>query len=97
MKNIIYFSVKHPISLLMIFLALALLGIISLLRVGIDYMPKMGDRKIHVVTEYSGITPSEIRRVVAIPLERGLSSVKSLKNMESVCRTGISIITLNFK
>lgn len=97
MKNVIYFSVRHPISVLMIFLALSLLGIISLFRIGIDYMPKIGDRKIHVVTEYNGITAAEIRRVVSIPLERSLSSIKSLKNMESVCRTGISIITLNFK
>lgn len=96
MKNIIEFSVKHPIPIFMALLALLILGIISCFTMNVDFLPILESRKLLVSTEYDGISAQEIKNLVTVPLENAFASLSGLKKITSVSRDGISLITVEF-
>ncbi len=89
-------SVKKPVATVMFFLGVILLGIISLKNLSVDLLPSLSYPKITVVTEYSGALPEEIEKLITQPLEAQLSPIPGVKNIKSVSREGVSIITVEF-
>ena len=90
------FGVKKPVTVLMIFTAMIVLGIISLPLLGLDLMPEIEIPVISVITAYQGAGPEEIENKISEPLEDSLSTVSSLDKIESVSREGVSTVTLKF-
>jgi HAE1 family hydrophobic/amphiphilic exporter-1 len=89
-------SVKRPVATIMFFLGIILLGIISLKNLSVDLLPSLSYPKITVVTEYPGALPEEIEKLITQPLEAKLSPISGVKNVKSVSREGVSIITVEF-
>ncbi|MCR5045238.1 MAG: efflux RND transporter permease subunit [Treponema sp.] len=97
MKKLLDFSIKHPISVLMYFALLLLLGIISIFFINASLLPQTKDRWIFVNVEYQGVKANEIRKLIAIPLEENLSGLKNIKNCESLSRDGSCSIKIELK
>jgi HAE1 family hydrophobic/amphiphilic exporter-1 len=89
-------STKRPVSTIMFFLGIILLGFISLTRLNINLLPDLNYPKLTVLTEYPGLGPEEIEQYITKNLEANLSSVKGIKKVDSVSKEGVSIITLEF-
>ncbi|RKX79639.1 MAG: hypothetical protein DRP87_02320 [Spirochaetes bacterium] len=87
----------HPVSVLMFYLALLLFGTVSLFRLNVELLPDISLPLAHVVTAYENMPAEETEQLVTIPLENVLSSVEGVKQIDSVTRKGISIITLSFR
>lgn len=94
MKHIIRFSIKHPISILMAVISIILLGIISLMFLKADFLPVIQKRKLLVSTEYQGISAKDMKSLVTIPLEDSFGSLSGMKNIVSVSRDSLSLITI---
>lgn len=94
MNKIIHFSVKHPITVFMGILSFVIMGFISIYFMNIDFMPVIQKRKLLVSTEYEGITAKEVKTLITKPLEDSLSSLGGMKNITSVSRDGVSLITV---
>lgn len=94
MKRIIHFSVKHPVTVFMGILTFVIMGINSIYFMNIDFMPVIQKRKLLVSTEYDGISAKEIKSLITKPLEDSLSSLGGMKNVTSVSRDGLSLITV---
>ena len=97
MKNLISFSIKHPVSALMYFCLTALLGLVAMFFINVDYLPEAKDRFLIVDANYQGADAKEIRRLVSIPLEENLSSLRGVKNIESLSSDGRSAIKIELK
>ena len=97
MKKAIEFSVKHPVSALMYFSLAIFLGAISVFCMNTSLLPKTRDRFILASTNYDGVRAEEIRKLVTIPLEQALASLKDVKNIESVSRDGSCAIKIELK
>ncbi len=89
-------SIKRPVATIMFFIGIILLGIISLKNLSVDLLPSLSYPKITVITEYSGALPEEVEKLITEPLEARLSPVPGVKNIKSVSREGLSIITIEF-
>lgn len=81
----------------MIFLAVAMIGAISLSKLRVSLLPDIEFPKITVLTSFKNASPSEIRDLVTRPLEESLSSVTGVKKIDSKSIEGLSIITLTFE
>ena len=90
-------SVKRPVTTILVFVALVVLGLFSLRNLPIDLMPDIETNTIMVMTSYSGASASDIEQNVTRPLENTLNSVEHLKHITSNSRENISIITLEFE
>lgn len=93
-KGIVSFSVNHPVSIIMIVLATVLVGLICLLNIKLDFLPAMQERNILITARYEGISSYEMQKLVTVPVEDSFTSLKGLKNINSVTRDGISLVNL---
>ncbi len=89
-------SVRYPVTTLMVFLAMILLGLFSLTQLGLDLMPNIEIPVISVITTYRGAGPEEVESKITEVLEDRLSTVANLDSIESTSEEGLSIISLKF-
>ena len=90
-------SVNKPVTVALIFVTVAILGIFSLTKLSTNLFPDMGENTILVVTSYSGASAADIETNVSKPLENTLNSVSNLKHLSSTSKENISVISLEFE
>ena len=90
-------SVKRPVTTILIFVALIVMGLYSLTQLPIDLYPEIELPFIGVVTTYSGASASDIETNVTRPVEDALNSVSNLKEITSTSSDGLSVIFMNFE
>ncbi len=73
--NLPEFGVKRAVTTIMIFLAMIILGLVSLTGLGIDLMPEIEIPTIGVVTKYEGAGPQEVESRLTKVLEAQLATV----------------------
>jgi len=89
-------AVTKPISTMMIFVGIIVMGIYSLSYLPIDLYPKMDPPFISVMTSYPGANAGEIETNVTKLIENQLNTVQDLDQITSVTYDNLSIITLQF-
>ena len=95
--NIYKTSVNNPITSIILFVAIAIMGIFSLTRLGIDLFPDIESNMMMVMTSYQGASAEDIENNVTRPLENVLNGVDHLENITSQSKENISIVTLEFE
>ena len=88
--------VERPVATLMIFIAAAVFGIVSYLRLPLNLMPDLSYPTLTVRTEVEGYAPQEVESQVSRPIEEALSTTQGLQELESRSRAGISDVVLEF-
>ena len=90
-------AVRKPITTILIYVAIAIIGVFSLSRLSIDLFPEMGENTIMVFTTYTGASASDIENNISQPLENVLNSVSNLKHITSTSKENYSIVSLEFE
>ncbi len=90
-------AVKRPITTIMIFVALIVMGVYSLNKLPIDFYPDIDFPAISVVTTYSGASSADIEANVTRAIEDNLNTVSNLKDISSVSRDNMSIVICEFE
>ena len=90
-------SVKRPVTTILIFVALMVIGFYSLVQLPVDLYPEIELPFVTVMTTYPGASASDIESNVTRPLEDVLNSVSNLKELTSTSSDGLSVIFLNFE
>ncbi len=90
-------SVKRPVTTILIFVAVVIIGLFSLQKLPIDLYPDIETNTIMVMTSYQGASAEDIEQNVTRPLENTLNSVEHLKHITSNSKENISIVTLEFE
>ena len=89
-------SIRRPVAVAMGFVAVVMLGVLSITRLPIDLLPDVAYPKLVVYTSYPDVAPAEVERFVTEPIERQVSAVPGVERVESVSREGVSLVTLRF-
>ena len=64
------FSIKKPVTTIMIFLAFSLIGVISLTRLPVELYPDISFGQISIIINIrGGIPPTEVESMVSRPIE----------------------------
>ncbi len=79
-------SVKRPVTTILIFVAVVIIGLFSLQKLPIDLYPDIETNTIMVMTSYQGASAEDIEQNVTRPLENTLNSVEHLKHITSTPR-----------
>ena len=90
-------AVKKPIMTALVYVAIAILGVYSVMKLPIDLFPDMGSNHIMVFTVYAGASAADIENNVTKPIENVLNSVEDLKEMTSQSKENYSIVTLEYE
>ena len=96
--NIPEFAVKRSITILMIFSALILFGLVSLIRLPVELYPNVSFGEISILVQVrGGIPPTEVEELVTKPVEEAISTVSHLEQVLSISKEGESTVVLSFK
>ena len=90
-------SVKRPVTTILIFIGLMVIGLYSLVQLPVDLYPEIELPFVTVMTTYPGASASDIESNVTRPIEDVLNSVSNLKDLTSTSSDGLSVIFLNFE
>ncbi len=90
-------AILKPVTTVLIFVAVAIIGLFSLSRLPIDRFPEMDPPYITVMTTYAGASASEVETNVTKLIENSLNSVDGLKELTSTSRDNISAVVLELE
>lgn len=90
-------AVNKPISTLMVFIAILVLGIASYIQLPVDQYPKMDPPYLTVMATYPGANASDIEENVTKILENQLNSVDDLKKLKSTSYDNLAVVSLEFE
>lgn len=90
-------AIDKPVTTALIFVAVIIIGVFSFLKLPIDQFPEIDPPYIMVMTTYPGANASEIETNVTKLMENTLNSVDGLKELTSVSKDNMSVVTLEFQ
>ncbi len=96
MKKLAEFSVKHPITILMLVMAILLLGYISFRRLGIDLFPDLSNPRIFVELKAGERPPEEIENRFVDLIESLAIRQRGVMDVSSRIRVGSAQITVEY-
>lgn len=89
-------AVKKPVTTILIFFILIVLGIYCTLQLPMDMFPNMDIPYMLVMTSYPNAGPEEVEQSLTRTLESSLSGISGLKKLQSQSSAGQSLIILEF-
>ncbi|MCL2626559.1 MAG: efflux RND transporter permease subunit [Cystobacterineae bacterium] len=89
-------SIKRPVFTVMMSMALVVLGVLGLTRLGTDLFPDISFPVITVQTIYRGAGPSEVETQVMKPIEDAIAGISGLDFVHSYSRENAGIIVAQF-
>lgn len=95
--NLPEISVRRPITTIMLFAAIVIIGFVSFQRLPIDLFPEIEPPVISVLTQYPGASAQDVELNISKEIESGLSSINNLKKISSVSIDDISVVQLEFE
>ena len=95
--DLIKFSIKNPVTIIVSVLIVVLFGLISLGNLPYQLTPNVSKPEIKITTVWPGATPYEIEREIIEEQEDALKSLNNLAEFESSSSDNAGEITLSFK
>ena len=89
-------SLRRPVATAMLYVGIAVVGVVSFLRLPIDLLPDVAFPTLSVWTTYSDAGPAEVERWVTEPIEQSLYSIPGTRGISSRSREGQSLVQLEF-
>ena len=90
-------AINKPVTTILVFVAVLVIGIFSFLRLPIDQFPDIEAPYITVMTTYPGASASEVETNVTKILENTLNSVDGLEEITSTSKDNMSLVMLKLK
>ncbi|MHB9155469.1 MAG: efflux RND transporter permease subunit, partial [Endomicrobiales bacterium] len=95
--NILRLPIDRPVTTVMLFIGVALMGFISWTRIPQELFPSLEYPQITIVTKYEGAGPEESEKLISKIVEEAAGTVKNIKKVGSVSKEGVSIVTCEFR
>ncbi|MFA5649349.1 MAG: efflux RND transporter permease subunit [Bacteroidales bacterium] len=90
-------AIEKPVTTLLIFIGVVIIGLFSLLRLPIDLFPEIEPPFISVMTAYPGASANEIETNITRLLENRLNAVDGLKEINSSSKDNMSMVFLELE
>lgn len=91
------FSIKRPVTTVMIMLMVVLGGFVSLTGLNLDLMPTIDIPIAIVSTTYVGAGPEEVETLITKPIEEAIGTVSSIKTLDSTSSSNSSMVMIQFE
>ena len=94
--NLASLSIKRPVFITCLVLAMLAAGGMSFVKLGVDLFPNVTFPFVSVWTVYPGAGPKEIETLVSKLLEEQIATIPGLKSVGSVNQEGLSVVSAEF-
>ena len=91
------FALRFPYFILMVCLAVAVIGTVTVARMPVDLFPDINIPVVVVATFYQGMPPEQIETHITDPFERFFTLGSNINHIESRSLTGVSLVKVYFQ
>lgn len=91
------FSVKQPVLVNLLVILFLVAGIFTYSYMTKEKFPDVSLGEVWVYTEYPGVSPEDIEKLITIPIEDELVSIEGIDDIRSVSMEGFSQIEIDFE
>ena len=85
-------SLKNPIAILMISIAITVFSVVVFPRLTIDTFPELTPPVLVVGTLASGLGPSDVEKTITWRIEKYVSATPGVEHVQSVSRNSLSVV-----
>lgn len=96
LNAIIRFSVRNKLIIGLCTLGLIIWGALDLRKLPIDALPDITSNQVQVITISPSLAAPEVERLVTFPVEQATANIAGMKEMRSISRFGLSVVTIVF-
>jgi HAE1 family hydrophobic/amphiphilic exporter-1 len=89
-------SVRRPVTTVMAFLIVILVGAIAFSRLPVDLMPELVYPTLTVRTDYPNVGPQEIEDLITRPIEEAVAAIAGVETITSSSSEGQSSVRVSF-
>ncbi len=97
LQRIVDFSVKQPLWVALMTLALVITGTYQLRHLPIDAVPDITNNQVQVIAVSPSLGAVDVEKLITQPIEASSRNIPGLVEMRSFSRLGLSVITLVFE
>ncbi len=94
--NPIVFAMKHPVTTLMLVVALVSGGGLALNRMRVDIFPSLNSPRIFVFLQFGGMSPGQMEGLIVNQFELSFQYVDSVQQIESRSIQQVALVELSF-
>lgn len=94
--NLSHGAIHRPVTTAMVFVALALVGLMSSRLLPLEKYPDIQFPGIFIQVPYQGSTPEEVERLITRPIEEALATLSGVERMQSTSRQDNAQIFVQF-
>lgn len=94
--KIVEFSIRRPVTVVMLMAALCIFGWISFDKLPINLLPDISYPTLTVRTNYQGTAPNEIETLISKPIEDAVSVIPNVVRVTSISRPDVSDVVIEF-
>ena len=90
------FAIKRPLVTIVAMLALALFGLVALLKLKTDEFPDVAPPFVLVAIPYPGASPDGVASEILDPVEEQIAAITGLKQLQGKAYDGFGQILIEF-
>lgn len=91
------FSVKKPLTVFVVVLAVVVLGVVAYLKMTPDLLPNMDFPYVVIVTTDPGASPESVEEEITRPMEQSMATLDQIKDVTSTSQNSVSMVMLEFE
>lgn len=91
------FSVKKPLTVFVVVLAVVVLGVVAYLKMTPDLLPNMDFPYVVIVTTDPGASPESVEEEITRPMEQSMATLDQIKAVTSTSQNSVSMVMLEFE
>jgi len=95
-SKIINFSIRNKFIVLLFTTFIALIGLYSLSQIPIGAVPDVTNNQVQVITTSRSLSTQDMEQFVTYPVELEMANLPGVKEIRSVSKFGLSVVTIVF-
>ena len=97
LNTIIEAGIKNRLLVVIALLATLVGGYMTLPKLNLDAFPDVTNIQVQINTEARGLASEEVEQLITFPIEAVMYALPDVKEVRSISKTGLSVITVVFK
>ena len=94
--KIVDFSIRRPVTVTMVFVALAVFGTVAYDQLALNLLPDISYPTLTIRTEFEGAAPEEIENLISKRVENAVSVVDNVARVSSISKPEVSDVVVEF-
>ena len=97
LSNLIKFSIKNKVTVLLLTLLIVLFGIYSASKISIGAVPDVTNNQVQIITTSRNLSTEDMELFITYPIELEMANLPGVKEIRSISKFGLSVVTIVFE